>query len=50
MSKDSTRKAGYNISPAFTIGLHANDLGLLERIAAQFGVGNIHIGSNNLVR
>ncbi|RPB17908.1 homing endonuclease, partial [Terfezia boudieri ATCC MYA-4762] len=50
ISKDSTRKMGYSISPKFTIGLHANDIALLERIAAQFGVGNISIGSNNLIR
>ena len=37
-------------TPKFTIGLHANDLALLERIAAQFGVGNISINSNNLIR
>lgn len=48
--KDSTRKLGFNIIARFTIGLHANDIALLERIAAQFGVGYIHIGSDNLVR
>ena len=50
ISKDSARKMGYIISPKFTIGLHVNDLALLERIAAQFGVGNISIDSNNLIR
>lgn len=50
ISKDSGRKMGYSVSPKFTIGLHANDIALLERIASQFGVGNISIGSNNLIR
>lgn len=50
ISKDSIRKSGYNISPKFTIGLHAKDIDLLERIANQFGVGKIYIGSNNLIR
>jgi hypothetical protein len=38
------------VLPKFTIGLHAVDIALLERIAAQFGVGGIYVGSNNLVR
>jgi len=40
--KDSTRTTGFNIIPKFTIGLHAKDVNLLERIAAQFGVGTKH--------
>lgn len=50
ISKDTARKSGYNICPKFTIGLHSNDIALLERIAAHFGVGSISIGSNNLIR
>jgi hypothetical protein len=44
------RETGYTVLPKFTIGLHACDIALLERIAAQFGVGGIYVGSNNLVR
>jgi len=50
ISKDSTRKLGFHISLKFTIGLHANDIALLERIAAHFGVGCVHIGPDNLIR
>jgi len=41
---------GFNISPKFTIGLHNKDIDLLQRIVAQFGVGKIYVGSNNLIR
>jgi len=50
ISQDPTRKMGFNISPKFTIGLHNKDIDLLQRIVAQFGVGKIYVGSNNLIR
>jgi hypothetical protein len=50
ISKDSTRKIGFNINAKFTIGLHSKDTNLLERIVDHFGVGNIYLGSNNLIR
>lgn len=47
--KRSGYSLGWGVEPAFTIGLHAKDLLLLEKIQAFFGVGKIAIGNNNVV-
>jgi len=50
ISKDSSRKVGFSVIPKFTIGLHAKDIDLLERIADQLGVGRISIGGSSIRR
>jgi hypothetical protein len=47
--KRSGYKLGWGVEPGFIIGLHANNLPILEKIQSYFGVGNIHIGNNNAV-
>lgn len=47
--KRSNYKLGWGVEPVFIICLHAKDLPLLEKIQSYFGVGNIHIGNNNVV-
>jgi hypothetical protein len=41
INSDSNYKTGYRIKAIFQIGLHINDLALLEQIQSFFGVGKI---------
>ena len=45
--KDKDYKLGWQIQPAFAIGLHKKDLYLLEQIKAFFGVGTIRINKKS---
>ena len=42
MSKKSSLKSGWNVSPEFRIDLHCRDLLLLRKIQSFFGVGTIN--------